>query len=79
METETATPTPTETLTPTPTYTPTLAYYTETALSDGQGARFDRTVTAGDFTIVLLLAAILFTLWGTLLYQWLRSWKAERK
>lgn len=79
METETATPTPTETLTPTPTYTPTLVYYTETALSEGNGARFAREVTAGDFTIVILLAAILFTLWGMMLYQWLRTWKAERK
>jgi hypothetical protein len=83
METETPipslTPTPSETPTPTATLTPTLAYYAETTLSEGQGARFERTVTAGDFTIVVLLAALLFTLWGMMLYQWLRSWKAERK
>jgi len=48
-------------------------------LSEGSGARFERTVTAGDYTVVVLLAAILFTMWGYILYQWLRHWKAERK
>lgn len=83
METETPlpslTPTPSETPTPTATYTPTLAFYAETVLSEGQGARFERTVTTGDYTIVILLAAILFTMWGHMLYTWLRHWKAERK
>ena len=83
METETPipslTPVPSETPTPTPTFTPTLEFYSETAFSDGNGARFERTVTAGDFTVVVLLAAILFTMWGYLLYSWLRNWKAERK
>jgi hypothetical protein len=79
METETPIPSLTPTPSETPTPTATLAYYAETTLSEGQGARFERTVTAGDFTIVVLLAALLFTLWGMMLYQWLRSWKAERK
>jgi hypothetical protein len=83
METETPlpslTPTPSETPTPTATFTPTLVYVVETTFSEGQGARFERVVTAGDFTIVILLAALLFTLWGMMLYQWLRTWKAERK
>lgn len=75
----TATLTPSETPTPTQTYTPTPEFYSVTAFSEGQGARFERTVTAGDFTIVVLLAAILFTLWGYMLYTWLRHWKAGRQ
>lgn len=70
---------PSETPTPTPTLTPTLVFYTESVFSEGQGARFERTVTAGDFTISILLVAILFTLWGNILYRWLRQWKSEQK
>jgi len=76
---ETETPTPSVTPTPSETPTPTLEFYSEMVLSEGSGARFERTVTAGDYTVVVLLAAILFTMWGYILYQWLRHWKAERK
>lgn len=81
METETPTPTLTPSETPTLTLTPppTLEFYTEMVFSEGEGARFERTVTAGDYAVTVLLAAILFTMWGYILYQWLRNWRAERK
>jgi hypothetical protein len=44
-----------------------------TELSDGRGAEFTRTVSAGDYTTAVLLAAILFTLWGMWLYKWVSS------
>lgn len=76
---ETETPIPSETPTPTATFTPTLVYSSETVFAEGRGARFDRTMSAGEFTISILLIVIIFTLWGQFMYRWLRGWKAERR
>lgn len=75
---ETETPTPTLTLTPTPTYTPTLELYMETVLSEGQGARFERTVSAGEFSISLLLFVLVVSIWGMWLFNFLREWRSGR-
>lgn len=74
MDEPTATLTPTETLTPTPTYTPTLAVYVETVLSEGQGARFERTTTAGEYTTNTLLFVIIALMVGQFMYTWLKDW-----
>lgn len=76
---ETETPTPSLTPEPTITPTPTLALYTEMVLNSGNGARFERTVTAGDFTISLLLFVLIVLITAQFLYTWLRGWKAERR
>ena len=76
---ETQTPLPTEKSTTTATFTPTLVYSTETEFSEVRGARFDRTMSAGEFTISVLLIVLIFTLWGQFMYRWLRGWKAERR
>jgi hypothetical protein len=75
---ETETPTPTLTLTPTPTYTPTLIYSTETAFDGGHGARFERTVTAGDYSVTVLLFLILISIWGMWFFNYLREWRGNR-
>jgi len=79
LPTETPTPTPTETLTPSPTFTPTLDFFIEVELSDGQGARIERTVTAGDYTIVILLFVLLVSVWGMWLLNFLREWRGAKE
>lgn len=75
---ETETPTPTLTLTPSATPTPTLVFYTETVFAEGQGARFERTVTAGDYTTNTLLFVLLVSLWGMFFFNLLREWRNGR-
>lgn len=82
METETPTPEATATVdppTPTPTYTPTLAYIVETELSDGTAARFEQTVTAGDYTGSVLLILIWLTMVGRWLYDVMNDWRNPDK
>lgn len=82
METETPVPTltltPSETPTPTPTFTPTLEMFIEVELSDGQGARIERTVSAGEYTISVLLFVLIVSIWGMWLFNFLREWRGER-
>jgi hypothetical protein len=68
IETETPTPTetlePTLTLTPTNTPTPTPNFYWEmTAEPSGLPARVAREMSPADYTQILLLVAILVSLW----------------
>lgn len=77
--TETPTPPPTETLTPTATYTPTPNYYWEgTAEPSGVPVRVVREISASDYTIALLLFAILVSLWVMWLVTRLTSQKGGR-
>lgn len=75
---ETETPTPTETLTPSPTFTPTLDVYMLTGLSDGAGARVDRTVSADGYMSNVLLVAILLSIWGMFFFAWLTKMRGGR-
>lgn len=61
--TPTATNTPTETPTPTATYTPTFVYWVELTTPAGDPARLVREVSTGDYLVILLLFAILLSLW----------------
>lgn len=61
METETPTPTATPTETPTP--TPTLNYYVELETPGGEAARVSREINVADLTMILLLLAILVSVW----------------
>lgn len=65
------TPTPTDTPTPTPTPTPTATanYYLEMLTPAGEGARVDRTLRLDEFTIILLLFAVLVSIWLMYLYR----------
>lgn len=64
MPETTETPVPTETATPTATYTPTPNYYVElTAEPSGVPVRIAREVSVADYWIILLLFAILVSLW----------------
>lgn len=58
------TETPEPTLTPTATFTPTPNYYLEMLTPGGEAARIERTVTAGDWMIVVLLTLILASIWA---------------
>jgi hypothetical protein len=60
----TETPTPTETLTPTPTATATPNFYIEVVTPAGEAARIERTITAGDWVIIVLLTLILASHWA---------------
>lgn len=64
---ETATPTPTETptLTPTPTetFTPTPDYFIEMVTPAGEPARISREISIADYWIIMLLIAILISMW----------------
>ncbi len=64
MPEETPTLTPTATLTPTVTLTPTLEFIQVVPVGDHYGAHIERTVTAGDFVIILLLFSVLLSMWG---------------
>ncbi len=62
--TETPTPVPSETPTPTATYTPTANYYVEmTAEPSGVPVRVAREVSVADYWMILLLTAILLSMW----------------
>jgi len=70
MQFDTETPTPTPTLTPTITPTPTLTptptpqyFYEATTEADSLPVRFERTVTMGDYAVILLLVAVLLSMW----------------
>jgi hypothetical protein len=69
VETETPSPTPTETPTITPTatatFTPTPNYYVElTAEPSGVPVRIERSVSAGELWIIVLLFFIAVSLWA---------------
>lgn len=80
MDTETPIPTetpePTMTLTPSATFTPTLDFFIEIPLGDGMGARVERSVTAGDYTIIILTFVLLISFWGYALLRELRGDKS---
>jgi len=64
MPETTETPEPTITLTPSPTPTATPNYYVEvTAEPSGVPARIGREMSIGDYWIILLLFAILLSMW----------------
>jgi hypothetical protein len=67
METETLTPTPTytptDTPTPTPTFTPTPNFYVEMVTAEGNPARLVREASVADMAIILLLVALLVSIW----------------
>jgi hypothetical protein len=65
----TATPTPTITLTPTATYTPTPQFFIEVTTPAGEAARIERAATGGDIVIILLLFALLASLWAMYLFD----------
>lgn len=78
METETPTPTatlePTLTLTPTNTPTPTPNFYVEmTAEPSGLPARVGREMSIADYSVILLLVAILVSLWAMYIIDRLRG------
>jgi hypothetical protein len=56
-----------------------LDFFIEVELSDGQGARIERTVTAGDYTIVILLFVLLVSVWGMWLLNFLREWRGAKE
>jgi hypothetical protein len=60
---ETPTATPTETPTPTATFTPTPDYYIELVTPGGEPARVSREMSIADYWIVMLLIAILISMW----------------
>lgn len=62
-ETETPTPTPTETPTPTATFTPTPSFYIEVTLEPGIHARIARETSVADYGVILVLVAILISMW----------------
>lgn len=63
-ETPTPTPTPTETATATATFTPTNDYYIEATVEvTGQHARIAREMSIGDYWIIMILLAILISMW----------------
>lgn len=63
------TATPTATVTPTPTFTPvpTLNYYVEMVTPDGEPARLAREISMGEYLTILLLLAILVSMWSMFL------------
>jgi hypothetical protein len=61
---------------PTPTPTPTPNFYSEFELSEGNAARVENTVTAGDYVEILLLFVLLVSLWGIFLLRELRGEKS---
>lgn len=65
----TDTPIPTATFTPSPTFTPTLNFYIEVTTPAGEAARIERTVTIADYTQIVLLFAILISLWVMFIVQ----------
>jgi hypothetical protein len=69
----TDTPVPTETPTPTPTYTPTPNFFIEMVTPGGEAARLERTVTVADYAVILLLLAILISLWSMYVMNLLRG------
>lgn len=71
----TDTPTPTPTATPTP--APTPNYYVELTTPYGQGARIVREVTVSEFTIILLLLALLISIWVMYLSRRLKGGRGE--
>lgn len=60
---ETETPTPTVTFTPTPTLTPTPDFYVTLTTPDGNPARIAREMSVADMWLILLLTAILLSMW----------------
>lgn len=70
----TAEPTATLTLTPTVTPTATPNYYVEMTTPGGEPARLVREITIGDYWIILLLFAVLVSMWS----MWLIGRKAKR-
>lgn len=74
METETPTPTPTITLTPseTPTATPNV-YVEMTVEPSGEYARVGREMSIADYWIILLLVAILVSLWSMYMIERFRG------
>ena len=60
-EAMTDTPTPTSTPTETPTQ---LDFYIEMTTKGGEAARIERTVTAGDWMITVVLVIILASIWA---------------
>lgn len=70
----TLTPTPTETPTATPTFTPTPDFFVVVQLDDdNQYARFERSFTAGDSLISLLLFVLVLSIWGLHILRELRG------
>lgn len=72
---DTATPTPTETATPTatPTPSPTPNLYIAMTTPAGEGAYALREVRVTEIVIILLLVALLVSIWGMYLSERLRS------
>lgn len=58
---------------PTPTPTPTPQLYTEYEISEGNAARVENIVTAGDYTIIILLFVLLVSFWGVFILRELRG------
>lgn len=58
---------------PTPTPTPTPQLYTEYEISEGNAARVENTVTAGDYTIIIILFVLLVSFWGVFILRELRG------
>lgn len=57
------TPEPTPEVTATMTPVPTLNYYVEMTTPDGEPARMVREVSTGDYLVILLLFALLVSIW----------------
>lgn len=75
---ETETPTPTLTPEPTPTPTATLNFYVEMETPGGEAARLERTITAGDSAVVVMLALILASLWAMYVASLFRDNRMKR-
>ncbi|MCK6581291.1 MAG: hypothetical protein L6Q98_24640 [Anaerolineae bacterium] len=69
---DTATPTPTATFTPSSTPTATPDFYTVSPLEDGSGAALSHTVSLGEYAAILLLLALLVSIWMMYLEMRLR-------
>jgi hypothetical protein len=61
---------------PTPTPTPTPNFFSEFELSEGNAARVENTVTAGDYVEILLLFVLVISFWGVFILRELRGDKS---
>lgn len=69
---ETETPTLTITLTPSSTPTATPNFYVEVTTPAGEPARIVREASSADLWLIVLLVAILFSIWGMYIVERLR-------
>jgi hypothetical protein len=69
----TDTPEPTATFTPSPTPEPTPNYYVELTTPAGEPARIARELSVADYVIVLILLAILVSMWAQFILRRLKG------